>query len=350
MTKHRILGIIIPLLAVISLGRSQAPELDRLLDLSGNWKFELGDNARWSSPEYDDSKWDRIYVPSPWEEEGYPGYDGYAWYRKHFKADDDFRDMSLYLRIGYIDDVGEIFLNGHMIGYEGVFPPNFMTGYAIANEWPIPKDYIRYGSDNVIAVRVYDRQQAGGITHGDVGIYERRNILKPDLDLSGKWKFKIGDDESWSESAFDDSRWQELKVPLLWDAQGYKDYDGFAWYRVKFRVPADLANRRLVLLLGRIDDMDEAYVNGELIGRTGRPRHGLSRNDIAGEYKQQRAYSIPMSLLNPNEENTLAVRVLDLWMHGGIYDGPVGLVKRDKYNARRERPRSPWDILRQLFK
>ena len=350
MSKLRILGMIIPILAFVSIGRSQAPELRSLLELSGNWKFELGDDVRWSNPAFDDSKWDRIHVPSPWEEEGYPGYDGYAWYRKHFQADEDFREMSLYLRIGYIDDVGEIFLNGHMIGYEGTFPPNFNTGYAIANEWSIPKEYFRYGSDNVIAVRVYDRQQAGGITRGDIGIYERRNILRPDLDLSGNWKFKTGDEESWSESSFDDSHWKELKVPLMWDVQGYKDYDGFGWYRVKFRIPADLANQRLVLLLGRIDDMDEAYLNGELIGRTGRPRHGLSRNDIGTNYRQQRAYSIPRSLLKPNEENTLAVRVLDLWMHGGIYDGPVGLVTRDEYNARRERSKTPWDILRDLFR
>ena len=113
-TYHRI-AIIISLLASGSLCRAQAPDLRPLLDLSGNWKFEIGDLARWSDPALDDSKWDRIYVPAPWEEEGYPGYDGYAWYRKHFKADKDFRDMSLYLRLGYIDDVSEVFLNGHLI-------------------------------------------------------------------------------------------------------------------------------------------------------------------------------------------------------------------------------------------
>ena len=349
MSKQRILGIIIPLLMVMSPSLSQTPDLRSLLDLSGSWKFELGDNAQWSNPAYDDSKWDRIYVPAPWEEEGYPGYDGFAWYRKHFKIDDDFRDMWLYLRLGYIDDVSEVFVNGHIVGHQGMFPPNFMTGYAVAVEWLVPQEFLRYGSDNVIAVRVYDHQQAGGITRGDVGIYERRNVLEPDFDLSGRWKFKTGDDESWSESAFDDSHWQELKVPLLWDAQGYKDYNGFAWYRVKFRIPANLANRRLVLLLGRIDDMDEAYLNGELIGRTGRPRRGLSSNDLEGEYQQQRAYSIPTSLLKPNEENTLAVRVLDAWLHGGIYDGPIGLVTRDRYMSRRERPRSVLEFLRQVF-
>ena len=349
MMKHRVLGIVISLLASLSLGRAQAPDLRPLLNLSGNWKFELGDNSRWSNPAFDDSKWDRIYAPAPWEEEGYPGYDGYGWYRKHFKADKDFRDKVLYLRLGYIDDVSEVFLNGQLIGYTGTFPPEFTTGYAVALECLIPKDYLRYDSDNVIAVRVYDKQQAGGIAHGDVGIYERRDYLKPDFDLSGKWKFKTGDDETWAEGAFDDSRWQELKVPLYWDAQGHKNYDGFAWYRVKFIVPANLADKRLILLLGRIDDLDEVYLNGELIGSTGRLRHGANKKDIGRFYLQQRAYSIPMSLLNPNRENTLAVRVQDLWLHGGIYDGPIGLVTRDKYLARREKPRSVWEFLKDVF-
>lgn len=348
-SNHRVLALIFSLLAGVSLGSSQAPDLRPLLNLSGNWKFELGDNSRWSEQAFDDSKWDRIYAPAPWEEEGYPGYDGYAWYRKHFRVDADFRTMSLYLRLGYIDDVSEVFLNGHMIGYTGMFPPDFMTGYAVALECLIPNEFLRYDTENVISVRVYDYKQAGGITHGDVGIYERRDFLNPDFDLSGKWKFKTGDDESWAASAFDDSRWQEVKVPLIWDAQGFKNYDGFVWYRVKFRIPANLADRRLVLLLGRIDDMDEAYLNGELIGRTGRLRRGLSQKDYGNEYRQQRAYTIPLSLLNPKGENTLAVRVQDVWLHGGIYDGPVGLVTRDRYMARRERPRSVWELLRQAF-
>jgi hypothetical protein len=187
----------------------------------------------------------------------------------------------------------EVFLNGRMIAYEGVFPPHYMTGYAVPLECFIPKDYLRYDSDNVIAVRVYDSQQAGGITHGNAGIYERRNFLEPEYDLSGKWKFKTADDKSWAESNFDDSHWQELKVPLLWDAQGYKDYDGFAWYRVKCRVPADLSNRPLILLLGRIDDMGEAYLNGELIGRTGSPRSGLTWRDHGTEYHNRASIPSP---------------------------------------------------------
>ena len=350
MTHLRSLVILISVIVGISTARGQAPELRSILDLRGSWKFELGDDQRRAELSFDDSKWDRIYVPSPWENEGYPGYDGYAWYRKHFRIDEEYRWKSLYLRVGYVDDVSEVFLNGHMIGYQGVFPPHFMTSYATPVECMIPRDYVNFDGDNVIAVRVYDRQQAGGITHGDVAIYERRNFPSVDYDLSGMWKFKTGDDKAWAESSCDDSHWQDMKVPLMWDAQGYKEYDGFGWYRVKFRVPAELAGSRLILLLGRIDDIDEAYLNGELIGRTGRPRRGLSRDDIGDEYKQLRAYSIPTSLLKTDQENILAVRVQDLWMHGGIYDGPVGLIERSRYLSWKDKPRSVMDFFKQLFR
>jgi beta-galactosidase/beta-glucuronidase len=349
MASRQISYIVILLCVLSASGWSQKPDLRRFISLRGTWKFELGDDARRANPDFDDGSWDHIRVPAPWEEEGYPGYDGYAWYRKHFDVDNDARFRTLYLRLGYVDDACEVFLNGHLIGRQGAFPPRFETAYSVAFEFPIPKEFLRYGSDNVIAVKVYDYYQAGGITHGDVGVYELRNALEPDLDLSGQWKFRTGDDESWAGPTFDDSKWQLLKVPLLWDAQGFKEYDGIAWYRVKFKVPADLAGRRIVLLLGRIDDFDEAYVNGELVGRTGRIRLGLTGKDQRGEHQQQRAYAISASLLKPNEENTLAVRVQDVWRHGGIYDGPVGLILRDRYQRWREHPNSLGDYLRQLF-
>jgi len=41
-------------------------------------------------------------------------------------------------------------------------------------------------------------------------------------------KFKTGNDQSWSQPGFDDSKWQSLKTSVVWDEQGYPDYDGYA--------------------------------------------------------------------------------------------------------------------------
>ncbi|MBP1691710.1 MAG: hypothetical protein H6Q32_1062, partial [Bacteroidetes bacterium] len=56
-------------------------DLRTVLDLRGRWKFEVGDDPRWAEPSFSDKDWASLVVPSQWETQGFPGYDGYAWYR-----------------------------------------------------------------------------------------------------------------------------------------------------------------------------------------------------------------------------------------------------------------------------
>lgn len=321
-----------------------AQEWRTVLNLRGTWMFTLGDNVTWGDPRFRDSGWDEISVPSTWEDQGYPGYDGYAWYRKHFRIEEAFKGRHLYLRVGYVDDVSEVYLNGHLVGFEGQFPPDFMTAYNISREYVIPQQYLNFGGENVIAVRVYDQRLGGGITHGSVGIYERRDLLEPDVDLAGTWKFKRGDDLSWKEPTIPREKWQNVLVPSYWELQGSAGYNGFGWYRTTFKVPKSLEGKTLILLVGTIDDFDETYVNGKLVGRTGRMRDNWNSGDAGQDYTRLRAYVIPPDLLVPGQDNTIAVRVLDVFMHGGIYDGPVGLVTRSKYRAWERENEDRWNI------
>lgn len=55
-------------------------------------------------------------------------------------------------------------------------------------------------------------------------------------------------------------------------------------------------------------------------------------------------------MLNRNGENVIAVRVYDAVLHGGIWDGPVGLATRRQYLRWRDRNSSPQDFLWRLFK
>ena len=43
---------------------------DHVIDLEGNWKFSIGDDSAWASPDYNDQDWEEIKVPSSWENEG----------------------------------------------------------------------------------------------------------------------------------------------------------------------------------------------------------------------------------------------------------------------------------------
>ena len=62
------------LLVCIVLPVSAADDWKSVLDLRGKWKFELGDKEEYASPGFDDSKWEEIFVPAKWEDEGYAGY------------------------------------------------------------------------------------------------------------------------------------------------------------------------------------------------------------------------------------------------------------------------------------
>jgi hypothetical protein len=300
-------------------------DMARIIDLRGDWKFSIGDRSEWSKPDFFDKNWESIRVPSSWENEGFHGYDGYAWYRKTFYLPKEFSGKSYYLQLGYIDDVDEVYINGNLIGRTGSFPPDYQTAYNFLRNYPVPQKFLKLNSDNVIAVRVYDSKLEGGIVKGDIGLYYLKTIV-PDYNLEGIWKFATGDEEEWKEPGYKDNKWADIIVPGYWESQGFRDYDGIAWYRKSFPLPDNLKGRNLVLLVGKIDDLDEVYLNGVFVGSTGDFNSGQSGN----EYQVMRGYYLPDGILK-EKDNVLAVRVYDGFRDGGIYQGPVGLVRQEKY-------------------
>lgn len=300
---------------------------ERRANLQGYWKFILGDNMKFAKPEYNDSDWEKIYVPDTWEDEGFRNYSGYAWYRKTVEVEAQENDV-LYLELGKIDDVDEVYFNGHLIGTTGSFPPDYVTAYNYHRRYPIPIEHINKGGKNVIAVRVYDGEGPGGILGSPVGIYHYSNYSQNSLNLFGKWRFHLFDNSEWSSTSFDDSSWEDIMVPGEWDDQGFRNYDGFAWYRKTFKLPDNFKTDDLMLLLGKIDDMDQVFVNGTLIGGTGNINRKWASDD---EYNQYRNYSIPDDLLKAGKQNVIAVRVYDQQQRGGIYEGPITIIPRKEY-------------------
>ncbi|MCB0730254.1 MAG: beta galactosidase jelly roll domain-containing protein [Ignavibacteriae bacterium] len=308
----------------------------KIISLNGYWKFNIGDNQIWANVNYNDKSWDNIIVPSRWENEGYNGYNGFAWYRKEFDISSKYFNQSLYLSLGSVDDVAEIYINGNLIGISGSFPPKYESAYNKKVWINIPTKVLNKNKSNIISVRVYDGGQAGGIYNGDIGIFISEMPLNMLVNLEGEWKFKLGDDIKWKESNLDDSNWKSLHVPLNWDSQGYKDYDGFAWYRIKFNAESMINDfpDNLIILLGKIDDVDQTFLNGNLIGSTGdiivKPLIDNYTDASNVEYKTIRGYRIKKSDLK-NGLNTLAIRVFDGYQYGGIYEGPIGITSLNEY-------------------
>jgi Stage II sporulation protein E (SpoIIE) len=93
--------------------------------------------------------------------------------------------------------------------------------------------------------------------------------------LAGPWQFHLGDDKKWADPQFRDADWERLSANQTWARQGYFDYTGFAWYRLRVQFEAEGSQSPdLALLIPRIDDAYELYWNGVLIGRNGKfPPH-----------------------------------------------------------------------------
>jgi hypothetical protein len=340
------------LLIIIFSIPANADNLRRVVSLSGYWKFSIGDDIKWANPSFDDSDWDQINVPGQWENEGYKDYNGYAWYRKTFKPGDIPANTTIFLMLGRIDDVDEVYLNGREVGKSGKFPPNYESAYDRTRKYIIPPDCLKEGEDNVIAVRVYDSYLEGGIVEGPTGIYFDGDNDLLSLNLSGKWKFHTGNNKEWKSPEFNDEDWNTINVPSIWENEGYEDYDGYAWYRIKFRLPQNFDDGELYLSLGKIDDIDDVYLNGEFIGNVYDLQRSYEQRFGDWEYNARRIYKIKDGLLNPNGVNTLAVKVLDEHGVGGIYEGPIGIMSAEncrRYKNQYHSNQSFWDYLYDKF-
>jgi hypothetical protein len=330
LTSMKTLSILITLF-LFSCFNLPAEDLRKIVQLSGKWKFSIGDDNLWSDPKFNDSNWDEISVPSRWEDQGYNDYNGYAWYRKAFTIQPVTSDVSVYIILGRIDDADEVYLNGKLVGKKGGFPPNYVTAYNQQRKYRIPQEYFNYSGENLIAVKVYDSYLEGGIIDGPTGIYVDEDNDFLDLAITGKWKFHLGDNKQWIAPNFDDSDWKEINVPQEWENEGYENYDGYAWYRKEFKVPSGYKDKKLYLSLGKIDDYDYTYLNGVLIGNVFDLEKDGDYRRKGYEYNARRIYKIPDNLLKTNGVNIISVRVYDETLRGGIYEGPIGIMTDENY-------------------
>ncbi len=110
----------------------------------------------------------------------------------------------------------------------------------------------------------------------------------------------------WMKPDFDDSTWPEVQMPASF-AGDLAQFDGVVYERRTVELPASAAGKEGVLELGPVDDRDEAWVNGILVGGT--------RAD--NQWSVARKYTIPEGVLKAGK-NVVAVRVLDTGGLGGF--------------------------------
>jgi sialate O-acetylesterase len=119
-------------------------------------------------------------------------------------------------------------------------------------------------------------------------------------------KNEKGNLERWYQSTSTDN-WKKIYMPKMWEATEIGNADGYIWFRKDFVIPSELEGKKATISLGPIDDADETYLNGVLIGST-------------NQWNKSRNYEIADGMLK--QRNTVVIRVHDTGGGGGIYGKP----------------------------
>ena len=160
----------------------------RTINFDSNWKFNLGDVENAQTANFDDSKWRQVSLPHDYSieqdysksmeaESGYlPG--GTGWYRKSFTIDKAAEGKEIRVDFSGVYMNASVWVNGEKLGTHpyGYTPFSFDI-----------TDYVKYGEENTIAVKVEDKTPSSRWYSGS-GIYRSVNLTmteKVHVDLEG---------------------------------------------------------------------------------------------------------------------------------------------------------------------
>ncbi len=105
-----------------------------------------------------------LELPNPWETI-LPDYNGLALFKNQFVINSNKRPLSFFVE--QIRDADKVFINGHLIGQLGEFPPNFQKAVLYARTYEIPPSILNYEGVNDIVIWVFNDARNGGFTSNE---------------------------------------------------------------------------------------------------------------------------------------------------------------------------------------
>ena len=120
-------------------------------NFNSQWLLMVGDIKGAETPGFDDSQWQRVTLPHPFNEDeafckgNEEVTDTVMWYRKHFRLPKSAKGQKVFIEFEGARQAIDVFVNGKAVGYSenGVMA----FGFDIT-------PYINYGKENVIATRI----------------------------------------------------------------------------------------------------------------------------------------------------------------------------------------------------
>ncbi len=142
------------------------------------------------------------------------------------------------------------------------------------------------------------------------------NLFAQPLTIQGNWKIKFEDKTEFSKADYNDAEWENLPA-LKWSDDHKTTANRTLWVRKKVIIPSSLQSEfaktgLLCLAMGKIQQSDDTYLNGKLVGSTG-----------SGD--SYRNYLITKEDILWDKENTIAIRV----SHWGTFS----ISKTPKFSA-----------------
>ena len=95
-----------------------------------------------------------------------------------------------------VDDAREVYFGGQKVGSLGEFPPAYRSGLGETKRLAIPAGAIKFGGENVVAIRVATIESRNGFNVAAPVLFAGDEAIR----LAGKWETANGDDVAWANS------------------------------------------------------------------------------------------------------------------------------------------------------
>ena len=111
---------------------------------------------------------------------------------------------------------------------------------------------------------------AAADTYSVAGLFPLQGSGRVIYNFNQGWRFHLGDAAGAEATAYDDSNWQVVCAPHSVrlepsEASGGRNYQGVAWYRKHFTVPADMQGKNVTVHFEAIMGKQDIYVNGQKV-------------------------------------------------------------------------------------
>jgi beta-galactosidase len=180
-------AIVLLLLVACASTKKQARIVE---DFNQNWNFKLGDHPTAIQSDFNTADWRTLQLPHDWSIEGAFNKDnptkqaqaflpaGKGWYRKIFTLPEDWKNKNVSIEFDGVFKNSEVFINGHSLGMR----PN---GY-ISFIYELSQ-YLNFGKENIIAVKVDNDAQPNSRWYTGSGIYRNVRLVASEKLHVAQW-------------------------------------------------------------------------------------------------------------------------------------------------------------------